>query len=475
MKTSTNGNNNFLQNKKSIELLKNTGIIGIGKIGTYIISFLLLPLYTTYLAPSSYGSIELVNNYVSLLTTIITLQIEQGCFRYLIENEKESVQWNQIVAASFLGMVIQVIIGSFVIVGVSIVFHINYVFFILINTITNSILVLLQQISRGCGENTNFALSGLLVTVVAMVCSCVNVIIWKLDIQGVLIASFFSYLVAIIYLVIKNQITVRIMEFRWNVYYKLLKYSIPLIVNSVSWWIFNVSDRTIINVIMGLDYTGIYSIANKFPGIGMSLYSIFNMAWTETVSRYINKENEQRDFLMSIMTRVYGLFSTLVFASIAIMPLIFPVFVNQKYFDAYNQIPILFFSVLAYGVSAMYGALYIALKRTKRIAVTSFLAAFINIFINVVGIRKMGLYAASISTFVAYLGLAICRGKDIERSLGAYINKKIVFVSMVSAIVIIFLFYQKNVWSVGVNILFVCIYGLAVNKESICYLIKKVK
>ena len=426
MKISENGSNSFSDNKKTIELLKNTGIIGIGRAGTYIISFLLLPIYTSYLSPESYGSIELVNNYVSLLATVVTLQIEQGCFRYLIDNDKQSVRFHQIISTSFCGLIIQIIVSLLIIIVGAKIFNLKFAIFITINTIANSVLILLQQISRGCGNNKYFAISGLIATIVAMACSCINVIIMKWNEKGVLIASFISYLVAIIYLYKKNQLVIRILEFRCEIYTKILKYSIPLIANSVSWWIFNVSDRTIINVVMDLSYTGIYSIANKFPGIGMTLYSVFNTAWTETVSRYISNKNSQKDFLIKSMTRVYGIFSTIVFGFIAVMPIIFPIFINKKYSEAYNQIPILFLSVLAYGVSAMYGALYIALKETKRIALTSFLAAVINFIINIAGIKRFGLFAASTSTFVSYFILALYRGNDIKRDLNVYIIYKVI-------------------------------------------------
>lgn len=472
MKTLRNGNNNFSLNKKSIELLKNTGIIGIGRISTYIISFLLLPIYTSYLSPESYGIVELVNNYVGLLSIIVTLQIEQGCFRYLIDSNKEQVLLQQIISTSILGLFAQILSVSFLEIVAMLIFNIDYMFFIVLNTASYSLLVLLQQISRGYGKNKYFAISGLITTLVAMILSCVNVIILKWDARGVLLATFISYIIAIIYLYIKNKVLIRVSEFKLKTYRELLRYSIPLIVNSVSWWIFNVSDRTIINYMMGLSYTGIYSIANKFSGIGMTLYGVFNTAWTETVSRYVSNENSQRNFLLSSMTKVYGIFSSFVFIMIATMPLVFPIFVNEKYYSAYSQTPILLLSVLAYGISAMYGALYIALKNTRQVAWTSFLSAIINIFINVSCIKKFGLFAASMSTFVAYLLLAIYRGYDINKKLGVYINKGVLLISFAVALLIVCLSYSNNYYSVVMNILIVCIYSVIINKSIIKNMLK---
>ena len=43
------------------ELIKNTLIISIGKFSTQIVSFLLLPLYTSLLTTSEYGAYDFLN------------------------------------------------------------------------------------------------------------------------------------------------------------------------------------------------------------------------------------------------------------------------------------------------------------------------------------------------------------------------------------------------------------------------------
>ena len=71
---------------------KNTLVVTIGKISTQIITFLLLPIYTAVLSTEEYGIVDLLTTLVSLLLPIITLQMEQGIFRFLIDcrkNEEE--------------------------------------------------------------------------------------------------------------------------------------------------------------------------------------------------------------------------------------------------------------------------------------------------------------------------------------------------------------------------------------------------
>ena len=74
---------------------------------------------------------------------------------------------------------------------------------------------------------------------------------------------------------------------QWAVKRKVLKlikemyqYSIPLVPNGISWWIVNVSDRTIITAIIGTAANGIYAVSNKFPTILSSLLGILIVTGT---------------------------------------------------------------------------------------------------------------------------------------------------------------------------------------------------
>ena len=67
------------------ELIKNTLIISIGKFSTQLITFLLLPLYTSLLTTSEYGEYDFLNTISIFLIPCVTLLMEEGMFRFLID------------------------------------------------------------------------------------------------------------------------------------------------------------------------------------------------------------------------------------------------------------------------------------------------------------------------------------------------------------------------------------------------------
>ena len=61
-------------------LIKNTAIITVGKICTQLITFFLLPLYTSLLSTQEYGIIDLLNTLVSLVSAHCNIADRTGYF-----------------------------------------------------------------------------------------------------------------------------------------------------------------------------------------------------------------------------------------------------------------------------------------------------------------------------------------------------------------------------------------------------------
>ena len=69
------------------ELAVNTVILGIGQLIPKFLAILLLPLLTSYLTTDEYGNYDLILSIASLLIPIVTMQIQQAVFRYLLASK----------------------------------------------------------------------------------------------------------------------------------------------------------------------------------------------------------------------------------------------------------------------------------------------------------------------------------------------------------------------------------------------------
>lgn len=242
----------------------------------------------------------------------------------------------------------------------------------------------------------------------------------------------------------------------------------------ISWWIVSASDRTIISAVIGIAQNGIYSAANKFSGVFTTLYSVFNLTWTESAS--INISSEDRDeFFSKILDFVIRFFGCLCLGTIAVMPFVFNILINEKFAEAYYQIPILILGSIFNILVSFLGSIYVAKKLTKEIAKTSIIAALVNIFVNIVLIKPIGLYAASISTVIAYASMFAYRWIDVKKYVKFNLNRSLMFILIVMYGVTIFTYYCRNNVISAIVLGLVFVFAIIVNINSVGYLKQIVK
>lgn len=76
--------------KELKRLITTTGIYFLGTVGTKLISFLLLPLYTAYIIPSQYGQYDVNINYALLFASICFLDIWTGIMKFMFEYKEKT-------------------------------------------------------------------------------------------------------------------------------------------------------------------------------------------------------------------------------------------------------------------------------------------------------------------------------------------------------------------------------------------------
>ena len=459
---------------KGKELLKNTAIVSIGKICTQLITFFLLPVYTAVLSNEEYGVVDLLNTLTSLMLPIATLQIEQGIFRYLVDCREDKEKQTTLITTILRFTIIQTIICILIFLCISPFIHNQYKYYLMANLLMGIFSTILLQICRGLGDNTKYAIGSFITGAITVVLNVLFIVAFHWGAYGMLAATAISNLLCAVYIFITKKLNKYIEPKKYDkkVLKEIIKYSLPLIPNMISWWIVSASDRTIISTVLSVAQNGIYSAANKFSGVFTTVYSVFNLTWTESASININSE-DKNEFFSRILDFVLRFFGSLCLGTIAIMPYVFNILINEKFNDAYFQIPILIVGSMFNILVSFLGSVYVAKKLTKEIAKTSVIAAVINIAVNVVLIKQIGLYAASISTLVAYAAMFIYRWIDVKKYVDFKVNKILIMLLILIYSGTILTYYLKNSTISIVMLLIVVLFAIIINKNSVTY-IKKI-
>lgn len=461
---------------KGKDLAKNTAIVSIGKICTQLITFFLLPVYTAVLSNEEYGVVDLLNTLTSLLLPIATLQIEQGVFRYLIDCRENKEKQTTLITTIMRFMIIQLIICIIIFLCASPFIHNEYKYFLMANLVMGMFSTILLQICRGLGDNPTYAIGSFITGALTVALNVIFIVSFHWGAYGMLGATAISNLLCSVYIFMKKKIYkyIKPKQYDKTTLKEIIKYSVPLIPNMISWWIVSASDRTIISAVIGIAQNGIYSAANKFSGVFTTLYSVFNLTWTESASININSEDRD-EFFSKILDFVIRFFGCLCLGTIAVMPFVFNILINEKFAEAYYQIPILILGSVFNILVSFIGSIYVAKKLTKEIAKTSVIAAIINIVVNLVLIKSIGLYAASISTVIAYVLMFIYRWIDVKKYVKFNVNKILMFVLIIMYGVTIFTYYLRSTVISAVVLGVVAIFAIIANINSVTYLKQIVK
>lgn len=452
-------------NKKK-ELAKNTIIIFLGKVCTQLISFFLLPLYTGYLSTKQYGTVDLIQTYVRLLVPLITIELEMGVFRFLIDARGREKDTKEVMTNNFTILFLSLFLFSVVYLVVTQFVKIDYRFLILFDVFICTITGNLLQVARGFGKTLDYSIACIITGVTTVLLNILLIVFMGMRVPGMVISMAVANGFGALYLFIKLKMY---KYFKRELVDKLLikkmvKYSVPLVPNSLSWWIVSVSDRSIVSAILGTAANGIYAVSNKFPTLLSSIFAIFNMSWCESATLHIDS-SDRDEFFSDICNTIVKLFTSLGVGLIACMPFVFPILINAKYDAAYIYIPILTLGVVFNVGVSLYSSIYIAKKMTKQVASTSVMGAIINIVVNVLLIKYIGLYAAAFSTMIAYFIMMVYRHFDLKKYLNIKYEKGL-FVKIISIFTFtLILYYQRNMYLDILNLFVVVIYSIVINKE----------
>ena len=71
-------------------LIKNMGLLTLSSFATKLLSFFLVPLYTSVLSTGEYGTYDLFNTTIGLLFPILTLDIQEGVLRFALDKDNDN-------------------------------------------------------------------------------------------------------------------------------------------------------------------------------------------------------------------------------------------------------------------------------------------------------------------------------------------------------------------------------------------------
>lgn len=389
---------------------KNTVLVFLGSAGSKLITLLMLPYYTRMLSTAEYGLSDLIATYASIMTSVVSCCIADAIF--VLPKNVDREEQSRYFSSGLLFSLVSYTLWALITAGISCFTNVGtiseYAWWIFAMTISYAIQGYMQQFSLGTDKMLVYSTTGIVHVTGLAILAFVFMPIYGLQgyLLSIIIANVLTGLYSFLYS--KSFIFFDVHNISKPHLIELLKYGIPLIPNTIMWWIVNGINRPIMEVEIGLDAIGIYAVANKLPAVITMLFGVFSSAWSVTLLEEFGKPDFNAFFNKTIKVIFFGIsLFTVVF--ILCSKIIVTIFAAPEFFEAWMYVPVLSVGVLISCMSGLIGGIFSAEKKSKYFFYSSIWGAVSSLVLTLIGVKLMGLMGVCLAVAASFLVMVLVR------------------------------------------------------------------
>ena len=183
-----------------------------------------------------------------------------------------------------------------------------------------------------------------------------------------------------------------------------LRLSLPLIGYQLAAQVLNVSDRIMIDKMVGTGAVGIYGTLYSVSSVSLMVWNAINASFVPYLFQNIDqKENRIRRIS-------FGMLETYAAAAVVLTllaPEIVRILATEEYYEAIYIMPPISAGIFFISVAHMYSNILVYYQKTKYVMYGAIIAAAHNIILNAVFIPLYGYMAAAYTTLFGYMIMAL--------------------------------------------------------------------
>lgn len=402
--------------------LKKTSIYFIGTLSTKMISVMLVPIYAYFVAVNDLSDYDYFATIASTLSPIVFAAIWEAILKFGIKNKKDQQSIFSTTVAFTVGISLICII-TYPLVALCIGKSMG-VFCVLLFIVAQGVALIWQFSARALQENHRYVIASIVGSCVLIITDIVLIIFRKLDFWGLSISYILSqFSIAI---VIETKIHL-LRQFKLSCVSKMtlnqmLSFSLPLVVNNVSLWLYSSGSRVIIKNYIGVTENGLYAFASKFSIIISLISMVISMAVMEEAYSYktIEDYKNKMSSLISIISKAY--FGIIALAIPALYILYSIAFRQTGYYESVNYIFLLLLGALFTALSNNFGSAFHVTDNTRYIFLTTVVGAGVALGLSLALNKSFSVYGVLIGNAVGQFIMMLLRVIYANRKTGLSIN-----------------------------------------------------
>ena len=294
--------------KQLVNLSKDTIVYGLSGAIQKSISFLILPFLTSKLAPKDFGIFALITLAVSFLVGLFNLGTSNSLYiMYHKESDllaKEHLIWTNFFLNLMVALLLLPILFFLTALLNDILFSTgDYSELLFLAITTLAIWTLCEPFMSYLRlENRVYTYVFFMIFTSSLIAffSFYFVVVMNLGVEGLIFAGLISksLVLLLMLLVVSRKIKFGVLFLKLK---SLVKIGIPSIFGLFAFICIDYSDRKIIDIFLGLDLVGLYSMAYSFGSVALLITSAFSIAWSPFFISFVNKVEEAKIIFPKIL------------------------------------------------------------------------------------------------------------------------------------------------------------------------------
>jgi O-antigen/teichoic acid export membrane protein len=397
------------------KLVKDSGIYALSTLAAPLVTLLLSPFLTHSLSSNDYGALAVLITMTTLVSGVTQLGLSAAFFRaYTYDYDSKRDQLDVLSSTTLLLLLVSVPITIAMIIAAP------WLAMLLLNNASfsnalklSAIIILMQNLTlpglawlRAESRALQFSLLSIANLLIIAIATLVLIGVFHLGIAGALIATGGGY--AVVALCTLPLILSRTgFHLRYDISRGLLVFGLPHVVNLLSGWVLQLSDRYLLAHFGSLSQAASYSVAYSLGGsLSTIILAPFSLAWWSLIFTIAKRDDAVRTFQFIFrwfsIVLLFATFGLSIFG-IVVLDLFFP----YSYHSTASIIPIIATSIMFNGIAIV---LTLGVSIQGKIwysAILITLSGIINLGINLVLIPLYGAEGAAVSTLIAYCMLTV--------------------------------------------------------------------
>jgi len=392
------------------ELAKNTSFVVIGSIGSKLMGFIMLPLYTRWLSPTDYGITDIITTYALLMLNVVACDVSDAIFVFPIGATREKIKAyysSGLFFEIFCSMICAIIFFALSFIPSDNTFFVN-IWFVYGILITSLFQKYTQDFCRGIKKMSVFTYTGIIQSLTIAGTSIL--LIPSLGVYGFVLAMMIANVITTLFTLVYSKSYQYLSISSWDTssLKEMLVFSLPLIPTAILWWLILALNRPLLEQYVGVFAIGLLAVANKLPSLLNIVFGFFQQAWIVTVIEEFEK-SDFADYYNKMFRIIFAVQEFLCLIIAICAKLFITLMTTEEYYDAWIYIPLLSLSVVFSNISTFCGTVFSAARKTKYTFYSVIVGGVVAVLSNFILIPLWGLWGACLAICIAHLSSAVSR------------------------------------------------------------------